>query len=154
MAKVMKSADIALIKRIIPHRYPFLYVDKVVDIDGTNSALGIKNVTINEPFFQGHFPEEPVMPGVLILEAMAQTCGVMISVSRDYVDTGVRVYLMSIDNAKFRRKVVPGDRLELYVETIRGHDKKVVKLACTGTVDGEMAATAEIMAMISHPEDQ
>lgn len=151
MAEGLKSADIATIKRILPHRYPFLLVDRVIDIDGSNSAIGVKNVTFNEPFFQGHFPDEPVMPGVLILEAMGQTCAVMISVARDYVDTGTSVYLMSIDKAKFRRKVVPGDRLELHVTTLRGHENKVVKLSCTGKVDGEMVAEAEVMAMIVTP---
>lgn len=153
MAEALKSADIALIKRILPHRYPFLMVDKVVDIDGNRRGVGIKNVTVNEPFFQGHFPNEPVMPGVLILEAMGQTCAVMISVARDYVDSGTYVYLMSIDKAKFRKKVVPGDRLELHVETLRGHENKVVKLACTGKVAGEVVAEAEVMAMIARPED-
>ncbi|MBV0911987.1 3-hydroxyacyl-ACP dehydratase FabZ [Anianabacter salinae] len=153
MSDTMKSADIGLIKRILPHRYPFLMVDKVVQIDGNKSAVGIKNVTINEPFFQGHFPEEPVMPGVLILEAMGQTAGVMISVANDFVDKGVSVYLMSIDKARFRRKVIPGDVLELHVVTVRGATSRVVKLACTGKVGDEIVAEAEVMAMISKPAD-
>lgn len=152
MTDTRKSANIALIKRVIPHRYPFLMVDKVVDIDGNDSAVGIKNVTVNEPFFQGHFPDEPVMPGVLILEAMGQTSAVMIAVANDLVDQGSYVYLMSIDKAKFRRKVVPGDVLELHVQTLRGGTSKVVKLGCTGKVAGEVVATAEVMAMITTPE--
>jgi 3-hydroxyacyl-[acyl-carrier-protein] dehydratase len=149
MSDSLQTADITLIKRILPHRYPFLMIDKVVDIDGSNSAVGIKNVTINEPYFQGHFPGEPVMPGVLILEAMGQTSAVMISVARNYADTEKYVYLMSIDKARFRRKVVPGDVLELHVETIRGHENRVVKLACQGKVAGEVVAEAEVMAMIT-----
>ena len=153
MAETLQAADINLIKRVLPHRYPFLMVDKVIEIDGNRSAVGIKNVTVNEPFFQGHFPSEPVMPGVLIVEAMGQTSAVMIAVGNDLVDQNVYVYLMSIDKAKFRRKVVPGDVLELHVETIRGHTAKVVKLACTGKVAGEVVAEAEVMAMIARPEE-
>lgn len=148
MSDELQTVDINLIKRILPHRYPFLMIDKVVGIDGNRRAIGVKNVTINEPFFQGHFPDEPVMPGVLILEAMGQTSAVMISVARNYVDTDTYVYLMSIDKAKFRRKVVPGDVLELHVETLRGHDNKVVKLACQAKVGDEIVAEAEVMAMI------
>ncbi len=151
MSDELQAVDIGTIKRILPHRYPFLLVDKVVKIDGNRSAVGIKNVTINEPFFQGHFPEEPVMPGVLILEAMGQTSAVMISVGNDLVDKGVSVYLMSIDNARFRKKVVPGDVLELHVDTTRGATSRVVKLACKGIVDGEVVAEADVMAMISKP---
>lgn len=151
MTETLQSADIALVKRILPHRYPFLLVDRVIEIDGNRSAVGLKNVTINEPFFQGHFPEEPVMPGVLILEAMGQTSAVMIALANDLVDKDAYVYLMSIDKAKFRRKVVPGDVLELHVRTLRGGSSRVVKLACEAKVAGETAAEAEITAMISAP---
>ena len=105
MSENMKSADIHLIQRILPHRYPFLLVDKVLEINGTKSARGLKNVTMNEPHFQGHFPGAPVMPGVTIIEAMAQTAGVMIGVGADIVDEELLIYFMAIDGCKFRRKV-------------------------------------------------
>ena len=98
MSDTLLSADIQLIQRILPHRYPFLLVDKVVDIDGTRSARGIKNVTMNEPHFQGHFPGVPVMPGVTIVEAMAQTAGVMIGAALDMADKDLLIYFMAIDN--------------------------------------------------------
>ena len=111
----LKSADIQLIKRIIPHRYPFLLIDKVIEIDGLQSAVGIKNVTFNEPFFQGHFPKVPIMPGVIIVEALAQTAAIMVGVSLDLANKNLLIYFMGIDNCKFRRKVGPGDTLELRV---------------------------------------
>ncbi|MEO0380389.1 MAG: 3-hydroxyacyl-ACP dehydratase FabZ, partial [Pseudomonadota bacterium] len=114
------TADIALIQRILPHRYPFLLVDKVVDIDGYQSARGIKNVTMNEPHFQGHFPGKPIMPGVTIVEAMAQTAAVMVGTALDMADKNMLVYFMAIDKCKFRRMVVPGDVLELKLTTTRG----------------------------------
>ena len=120
MSDGLQSADIQLIQRILPHRYPFLLVDKVVEIDGTNSAKGIKNVTMNEPHFQGHFPGVPVMPGVTIVEAMAQTAGVMVGVALDMADKELLIYFMAIDGCKFRRKVGPGDVLEMQVTTTRG----------------------------------
>ena len=121
----LKSADIQLIKRIIPHRYPFLLVDKVVDIMPLKSAVGIKNVTFNEPYFQGHFPGIPIMPGVTIIEALAQTAAVRVGVSLDLVDKNMLIYFLALDKCKFRRKVGPGDRLELKVNILRG--KVVVK---------------------------
>ncbi|WP_299675026.1 3-hydroxyacyl-ACP dehydratase FabZ [uncultured Roseobacter sp.] len=143
------SADIQLIQRIIPHRYPFLLVDKVVDIDGTTSAKGIKNVTMNEPHFQGHFPGLPIMPGVTIIEAMAQTAAVMVGVSLEMADQNMKVYFMAIDKAKFRRKVVPGDVLEMQVETLRGKPGgKVWRFGGVASVDGEMAAECEFTAMM------
>ena len=108
----LQSADIQKLLSILPHRYPFLLIDKIIDIDGDNSATGIKNVTINEPHFQGHFPGQPIMPGVLIIEAMAQTAGA-ISIMANGFDTPSIVYFMTIDNAKFRKPVVPGARLEI-----------------------------------------
>ena len=120
----LKSADIQLIKRIIPHRYPFLLVDKVVDIMPLKSAVGIKNVTFNEPYFQGHFPGIPIMPGVTIKEALAQTAAVMVGVSLDLVDKNMLIYFLALDKCKFRRKVGPGDRLELKVNIL---GKVVVK---------------------------
>jgi 3-hydroxyacyl-[acyl-carrier-protein] dehydratase len=152
MTTEQTTADIELIQRIIPHRYPFLLVDKVVDIDGTKSATGIKNVTFNEPHFQGHFPGLPIMPGVTIVEAMAQTTAVMVGLSKGLVDTGFLVYFMAIDNCKFRRKVVPGDVLKLHVETKRGGGK-IWKFAGRAMVDGELAAEAEFTAMMDLPKD-
>jgi 3-hydroxyacyl-[acyl-carrier-protein] dehydratase len=149
MTTELQSADIQLIQRILPHRYPFLLVDKVVDIDGYSSARGIKNVTMNEPHFQGHFPGVPIMPGVTIVEAMAQTSGVMLGIGMDMVDTELLIYFMSIDKCKFRRKVVPGDVLEMHVETLRGKPGgKIFKFGGRALVDGELAAEAEFTAMI------
>ncbi len=149
MTAEMKSADIALIQRILPHRYPFLLVDKVVDIDGTNSARGIKNVTFNEPHFQGHFPNAPIMPGITLVEAMGQTAGVMIGVGGDLVDREALIYFMSIDKCKFRRKVVPGDVVELEIKTLRGKPgSKMWRFAGRALVEGEIAAEAEIAAML------
>nr|MCU0906610.1 3-hydroxyacyl-ACP dehydratase FabZ [Paracoccaceae bacterium] len=118
-----QTADLDLIQRIIPHRYPFLMVDRVVDIVADTSATGIKNVTFNEPHFQGHFPGMPVMPGVLIVEAMAQTAAVMVGVSQNLADRGMGVYFMGLDAVKFRRKVVPGDVLRMKITTLRGGGK-------------------------------
>ncbi len=148
----LKSADINLIQRIIPHRYPFLLVDRVEDIDGYSSARGIKNVTFNEPHFQGHFPGKPIMPGVTIVEAMAQTAAVMVGVDMDMADKELLIYFMAIDGCKFRRKVIPGDMLELNVETTRGKPGgKVWKFKGRATVGGEMAAEAEFTAMMDMP---
>jgi 3-hydroxyacyl-[acyl-carrier-protein] dehydratase len=148
----LKSADIGLIQRILPHRYPFLLVDKVVEIDGVKSALGIKNVTMNEPHFQGHFPGNPIMPGVTIVEAMAQTAAVMVGVALDYADRELKVYFMAIDNCKFRRMVVPGDVLEMRLTTLRGRPGgKVWRFGGEATVEGEMAAQAEFTAMMDMP---
>ena len=148
----LQSADIHMIQRIIPRRYPFLLVDKVVDIDGTNSAKGIKNVSFNEPHFQGHFPGAPIMPGVTIIEAMAQTAAVMVGVAEDLADKNFLVYFMAIDACKFRRKVIPGDVLELNVETKRG-GSKIWKFKGRAEVEGELAAEAEFTAMIDIPKD-
>ena len=147
MVDVPATADIQLIQECIPHRYPFLLVDKVEDIRAKEYAKGIKMVTMNEPHFQGHFPGLPIMPGVTIIEAMAQTSAVMVSLSLDLVGSGAVVYFMGIDSAKFRRKVVPGDRLELEVTTLRG-GAKVWKFHGVAKVDGEVACEATFMAMI------
>ncbi len=152
MTDELKDADIHLIQRILPHRYPFLLVDKVIDINGTTSATGLKNVTMNEPHFQGHFPGAPVMPGVTIVEAMAQTAGVMIGVGTDTIDADLLIYFMAIDKCKFRRKVIPGDVLKMELTTLRGKPGgRVWKLAGRATVDGEVAAEAEFTAMIDLP---
>jgi 3-hydroxyacyl-[acyl-carrier-protein] dehydratase len=149
MTAELKSADIQLIQRILPHRYPFLLVDKVVGIDGYKSAVGIKNVTMNEPHFQGHFPGTPIMPGVTIIEAMAQTAGVMLGVGFDIIDTRLLIYFMNIDKCKFRRKVVPGDVMRMHVTTLRGKPRgKVFKFDGKAMVDGEVAAEAEFSALV------
>ncbi|MCA0943035.1 3-hydroxyacyl-ACP dehydratase FabZ [Yangia mangrovi] len=152
MTETLLSADIQLIQRILPHRYPFLLVDKVVEIDGTSSAVGIKNVTMNEPHFQGHFPGLPIMPGVTIVEAMAQTTAVMVGVALDLADKDLKVYFMGIDKCKFRRKVVPGDVLKMKVRTLRGKPGgKVWKFEGVAEVDGELACEAEFTAMMDLP---
>ena len=143
----LDSVDILRLLRILPHRYPFLLVDKIIEIDGDKSAIGIKNVTINEPHFQGHFPEQPVMPGVLIIEAMAQTAGA-IYIRSTGEDKPSLVYFMTVDNAKFRRPVVPGDRLEIHVRKLRQRGNSW-RFACEALVDGVKAAEAEISAMMS-----
>ncbi len=149
MTDTLLSADIHLIQRLIPHRYPFLLVDKVVDIDGYQSARGIKNVTMNEPHFQGHFPGKPIMPGVTLVEAMAQTAAVMVGTALDMADKNMLVYFMAIDKAKFRRMVVPGDVLEMNLKTVRGKaGGKVWKFEGVASVEGEMACEAEFTAMM------
>jgi 3-hydroxyacyl-[acyl-carrier-protein] dehydratase len=146
------SADILAIKRMIPHRYPFLLIDRVEEIRSGISAVGIKNVTVNEPHFEGHFPVRPVMPGVLIIEAMAQTAAVLVVETLDMQDSGNLVYFMSIDSAKFRSVVQPGDRLELHVSVIRGRSK-IWKFRGEAKVAGKLAAEAEFTAMIMSPEE-
>ncbi|MDG1127958.1 3-hydroxyacyl-ACP dehydratase FabZ [Seohaeicola saemankumensis] len=154
MTEPLKSADILMIQRILPHRYPFLLVDKVIDIDGTSSAVGIKNVSMNEPHFQGHFPGNPIMPGVTIVEAMAQTAAVMVGVALDMADKELLVYFMAIDGCKFRRKVVPGDVLRMTLTTLRGKPGgKVWRFKGVAEVDGEMAAECEFTAMMDLPKE-
>ena len=145
------EADLGLIKRILPHRYPFLLVDKVRDIVPMESCVGIKNVTSNEPHFEGHFPQEPVMPGVLIIEAMAQAAAVLVGTSLDLAGKGMGTYFMSIDKCRFRRKVVPGDVLELHMKTLRGGGK-VWKFEGRAMVEGELACEATFMAMFDVPK--
>ncbi len=143
------EADIQVIQRILPHRYPFLLVDRVRNIEGTTRAQGIKNVTFNEPHFQGHFPGAPIMPGITIVEAMGQTAGVMLGVSMRFAGGDLLIYFMSIDNCRFRRKVVPGDQLLIDVTTLRGKPGgKVWRFGGVASVDGEIAAEAEFMAML------
>ncbi|MDF2142812.1 3-hydroxyacyl-ACP dehydratase FabZ [Paenirhodobacter sp. CAU 1674] len=141
------SADLSLIKRIIPHRYPFLFIDKVRDIVPFESAVGIKNVTCNEPHFQGHFPNEPIMPGVTIIEAMAQTSAVVVGISLNVIDRPLGTYFMGIDACKFRRMVVPGDVLEMHVKVKRGGGK-IWKFEGQAFVEGQLAAQAEFTAMM------
>ena len=153
MSESLKTADIHRIQRIIPHRYPFLLVDKVVDIDGYQTATGIKNVPMNEPHFQGHFPGNPIMPGVTIIEAMAQTAAIMVGTELGMEDKNMQVYFMAIDKCKFRRMVVPGDVLEMKLTTVRGKPGgKVWKFSGVAEVEGEMAAEAEFTAMMELPK--
>ena len=152
-ASELASADIQLIQRLLPHRYPFLLVDRVTDIDGIKSATGWKNVTMNAPHFQGHFPGNPIMPGVTIVEAMAQTAAGMVGTTMELADQNMLIYFMGIDGCKFRRKVVPGDVLKMELETVRGKPTgKVWKFAGKASVDGELAAQAEFTAMMELPE--
>lgn len=148
---LIRDADLALIQRIIPHRYPFLLIDKVRDIVAGESCIGIKNVTNNEPHFQGHFPDMPIMPGVMIIEAMAQTSGVLVGVTMGLIDKQAKVFFMGVDAVKFRRKVVPGDVLELHVKVVRGGGR-VWKFAGEGRVDGELATEATFTAMFDLPK--
>jgi len=146
------SADVAeidtlRIMELIPHRPPFLMIDKVVDVVAGERAIGVKNVTINEGFFQGHFPARPVMPGVLIIEAMAQTAAVLVVHTLGQMAQGKLVYFMSVDNARFRRPVVPGDTLKVHVTSLR-HRGNVWKFEGQAKVDGKLCAEATYAAMI------
>ncbi|MBS8228656.1 3-hydroxyacyl-ACP dehydratase FabZ [Vannielia litorea] len=154
MSDTPETVDLEMIQRIIPHRYPFLLVDKVRDVTFCESAVGIKNVTFNEPHFQGHFPGAPIMPGVTIIEALAQTAAVMVGASLGLQDKGMLVYFMGMEGVKFRRKVVPGDVLELHVTVTRGKPGgKVWKFKGEAKVEGEMAAEAEFTAMMDMPAE-
>ncbi len=144
------SANIDQILKALPHRYPFLMIDRIEQIDGDKSAVGIKNVTINEPFFQGHFPGSPVMPGVLLIEAMAQTAGA-ICIFADDSKAVQTVYFMSIDKARFRRPVVPGDVVHFHVNQLK-HRRKVWKFRGEAKVEGKLVAEAEITAMIANSD--
>jgi len=141
------SVDIMRIMEMIPHRYPFLLVDRVEDIVVGQSATGIKNVTINEPFFQGHFPSKPVMPGVLIVEAMAQTAAVLVVQTEGKEIEGKLVYFMSIDGCRFRKPVGPGDTLNIKVEKERQRGN-IWKFKGEAFADGNLMAEATITAMI------
>ena len=139
--------DIARIMHAIPHRYPFLMIDRVLDIVRDRSATGVKNVSANENFFQGHFPGHPVMPGVLIIEAMAQTAAVLVVETLGPEAAGKIVYFMTIEGAKFRRPVVPGDQLRIHVTKVRSRGN-VWKFSAVARVDGTSVAEATYAAMI------
>lgn len=147
-----RTADLARIKRMIPHRYPFLMIDRVVAIRPHKSAIGIKNVSANEPHFEGHFPQEAVMPGVLVVEAMAQTAGVLVVDSLEQEGEELLVYFMTLDKTRFRKKVVPGDVLELHVKILRGRGK-VFKFWGEARVGEDLMAEAEFSAMIIDKDD-
>lgn len=146
-SKTLGTADITRVLRLLPHRYPFLLVDKIIDMDGDNSGIGVKNVTINEPFFQGHFPSFPVMPGVLLIEGIAQTAGALCvaSLGEDYEPQ--LVYFMAIDRARFRRPVVPGDTVYFHVTKKRNRGR-VWRFDGLAKVNGQIVAEAEVSAMI------
>src|ERR1700710_47574 len=146
-SEVGETVDIAGIMGAIPHRYPFLLIDRIVEMIKNKSAIGIKNVSINEPFFQGHFPSHPVMPGVLIIEAMAQTAAVLVVETLGPDARGKVVYFMSIEGAKFRRPVVPGDQVHVHVVKQR-HRGNVWKFHAIARVDGVSVAEATYAAMI------
>ena len=139
--------DINRIKELIPHRYPFLLIDGIQTLTPDESATGIKNVSVNEPFFEGHFPDRPVMPGVLIIESMAQTAGCLVVASLGKESEGKLVYFMTIENARFRKPVVPGDRLVINVEKLRSRGS-VFKFSGKAFVGEVLAAEASFSAMI------
>ena len=143
----IEALDIAQIMRAIPHRYPFLLIDRVVDLQHNHTATGIKNVSINENFFQGHFPQHPVMPGVLIIESMAQTAAVLVVQTLGPDAQGKLVYFMSIDAAKFRKPVVPGDQRRVRVEKQKQRGN-IWKFAGEAMVEGKTVAEAVITALI------
>ena len=149
-ATTLESVDLLEILKLLPHRYPFLMVDKIVDIDGDNAAVGIKNVTVNEPHFTGHFPDNPIMPGVLLIEGMAQTAGAICTRSRQAKSDVV--YFMTIDNARFRKPVVPGDRVEYHVKKLKQRGT-IWKFHCDAIVEGAKVAEADVGAMLVSKED-
>lgn len=139
--------DIERIIKMMPHRYPFLLIDRLIRIENDEFAIGLKNVTVNEPFFMGHFPEKKVMPGVLIIECMAQTSGALVVSSYGNKAMGKLVYFMSIDKARFRKLVVPGD--QLFIEVKKKQSRKTVwKFDCIAMVEKKIVAEATITAMI------
>ncbi len=138
--------DVTKILELLPHRYPFLLVDRVLEVQGNEKIVGLKNVTFNEPFFQGHFPGHPIMPGVLIVEAMAQTGGLLLMEQVPDRDKKV-VYFMALENVKFRKPVVPGDQLRMEVEMLQFRGK-VAKMKGTAYVDGKVVTEAEMLAGI------
>ena len=145
--------DIDRIREILPHRYPFLLIDRVTEVEPGKRLKAFKNVTVNEPFFNGHFPQRPVMPGVLICEAMAQAAALLAHESSDYEAGENHIYLMGMDDVRFRRPVIPGDRLEIEVEMVR-QKGMIWKQKATASVDGARAAECVLLAMIKPVEEQ
>ena len=145
--RTLESYDIQKLMKLLPHRYPFLLVDRIVDARGDEYGVGIKNVTANEPHFQGHFPDGPVMPGVLLIEAMAQTAGALCVASQPETASPSLVYLMTIDKAKFRRPVVPGDQVRFHM-TRTAKRRNMWWFRGEAKVDGALVCEAEVSAML------
>ena len=146
----LEAADIALVLKMLPHRYPFLMIDRVYDIQGDDHGIGIKNVTINEPHFQGHFPDNPVFPGVLMIEGMAQTAGVLCisNISKNSKTPPKSVYFLTIDKAKFRKPVLPGDTIEYHMQKL-AQRKTMWWYRGVAKVAGQIVAEAEVGAMLT-----
>ena len=145
--KVLGSADILKILELLPHRYPFLLIDKIIEMDGDDSCIGIKNVTFNEPQFNGHCPGQPVMPGVMLIEGMAQTAGALCVAAKFGQSSPRIVYFMTIDNAKFRKPVVPGDQVEYHLKKLK-HRANMWWFRGEAKVDGKIVCEAELSAML------
>jgi len=146
--KELTALNLQEIMDCLPHRYPFLMLDKIIEIDGHKSAIGVKNITYNEPIFQGHFPSEPIFPGVLIIEGMAQTAGAIVISEEKRMNGGdFIVYMLTIDKAKFRKPVLPGDRLEYHLDLIQRR-KTIGRYYAKAMVDGVVVAEAEVGAMM------
>ncbi|MCK4272894.1 3-hydroxyacyl-ACP dehydratase FabZ, partial [bacterium] len=138
--------DIKAIAKILPHRYPFLLIDRIIDLESTKRVVAIKNVTINEPFFQGHFPDHPIMPGVLIIEAMAQAGGVLLLNTVKDPENSL-VYFMGIDKVRFRKPVIPGDQIRFELELVQSRLSRF-KMVGKAFVDGQLVAEGELMAAV------
>ena len=150
MTNESKISDIKTISKLLPHSYPFLLIDKIIEMDGDEYGIGIKNVTINEPFFQGHFPGNPIMPGVLQIEGMAQTAAVICMIAHNISeDSNLNIFFMTIDKARFRKPVLPGDIIYYYLKKIRQRSS-VWRYKGEAYVQGSLIAEAEISAMIDN----
>lgn len=147
ITQTIEVLDIMRLLKALPHRYPFLLVDKIIEVHGDVSGIGIKNVTVNEPQFQGHFPDRPVMPGVLLIEGMAQTAGALCINAHPELGPDPMVYFVTIDNAKFRKPVIPGDRVEFHM-TKTNHRRSMWWYKGRALVDGQLVCEADISATI------
>ncbi|MFQ5773190.1 MAG: 3-hydroxyacyl-ACP dehydratase FabZ [Kiloniellaceae bacterium] len=143
----VRAVDIMRIMELIPHRFPFLMIDRVIDVIPDQSAIGVKNVTINEGYFQGHFPRQPVMPGVLVIESMAQTAAVLVVETLQGAAAGKLVYFMTVEEGRFRKPIVPGDTVYVHVTKLR-HRRNVWKFSGQAKVNGVLMAEARFSAMI------
>ena len=149
----LEAADIAVILEALPHRYPFLMIDRIFGMRGDEVAIGIKNVTVNEPQFLGHFPGQPVFPGVLMIEGMAQTAGVLCIRARGKQKPPKAVFFLTVDKAKFRRPVVPGDTLRMEIKILK-RKASVAKMSGIATVDGKVVAEAEVMCKLADRDEK